>query len=390
LLFRQGLPPYASYVFKHALIQDVAYGMLLRDGRRALHARIAETLEVQFPEIAETQPELLARHCTDAGLIEKAAGLWSKAGQRSLGRSALVEAVAQLTRALDQIATLAATPALRREEIRLQVALITPLIHVKGYTAIETKNAIELARLAIEKAEALGEVPDDPLLLFSVLYGFWVSNFVAFDGHVCRDLATHFLALAEKHNATAQVLMAHRIMGQTLLFSGDIVRGRMHLDKGIALYDPGKHSSLAIRFGHDAEVVMLSCRSIALCVLGYPDAALRDAADALKKARAMNQAATLMFALYPHRSYRPPTWSLSSGYETGPRASRTFGRETRGLEPDRRTAPRQRTRAYRQGISRSPNEHLHHRRAALERGEIDDANVAVALGMGQCRPRSTR
>ena len=98
----------------------------------ALHARIAETLESQFPEIAESQPELLARHCTEAGLIEKAAGLWGKAGQRSLERSALVEAVAQLTRALDQIATLPATPALRREQIKLQVALITPLIHVKG------------------------------------------------------------------------------------------------------------------------------------------------------------------------------------------------------------------------------------------------------------------
>ena len=115
LLFRQGVPPHATYLFKHALVQDAAYGTLLREPRRALHARIAETLESQFAEIAESQPELLARHCTEAGLIEKAAGLWGKAGQRSLERSALVEAVEQLTRALDQIATLPATPALRRE-----------------------------------------------------------------------------------------------------------------------------------------------------------------------------------------------------------------------------------------------------------------------------------
>ena len=107
LLFRQGVPPHATYLFKHALVQDAAYGTLLREPRRALHARIAETLETQFAEIAENQPELLARHCTEAGLIEKAAGLWGKAGQRSLERSALVEAVEQLTRALDQIATLA-------------------------------------------------------------------------------------------------------------------------------------------------------------------------------------------------------------------------------------------------------------------------------------------
>ena len=184
LLFRQGVPPHSTYLFKHALVQDAAYGTLLREPRRALHARIAETLEGRFAEIAESQPELLARHCTEAGLTEKAAGLWGKAGHRSLERSALVEAAEQLTRALVQIAALPATPALRREEIKLQVALITPLIHVKGYAAPETKAAEERARLLIEQAEALGEPPEDPLLLFSVLFGFWVANFVAFNGDV--------------------------------------------------------------------------------------------------------------------------------------------------------------------------------------------------------------
>ena len=106
LLFRQGVPPHATYLFKHALVQDAAYGTLLREPRRALHARIAETLERQFAEMIENQPELLARHCTEAGLIEKAAGLWGKAGQLALARSALTEATAQLTRALDQIACL--------------------------------------------------------------------------------------------------------------------------------------------------------------------------------------------------------------------------------------------------------------------------------------------
>jgi predicted ATPase len=116
LLFRQGVPPQASYLFKHALVQDAAYGTLLREPRRALHGRIAETLESQFAETAENQPEILAHHCTGAGLIEKAAMLWGKAGQRSLARSAFLEAIAQLTRALDQIETLPATPELRREQ----------------------------------------------------------------------------------------------------------------------------------------------------------------------------------------------------------------------------------------------------------------------------------
>src|SRR6202030_651521 len=137
LLFRQGVPPHASYLFKHALVQDAAYGALLREPRRALHARIAEVLESEFADIAESQPELLARHSTEAGLIEKAALLWGKAGQRSLDRSALIEAIEQFTRALDQIATLSGTPALRRDQIKLQVAIITPVIHVKGYAATE-------------------------------------------------------------------------------------------------------------------------------------------------------------------------------------------------------------------------------------------------------------
>ena len=111
LLFRQGVAPDATYLFKHALVQDAAYGTLLRDPRRALHARIAATLESDFAEIAENQPEVLARHCTEAGLIEKAAELLGKAGQRSVARSALVEAVEQFMRALAQIATLPATPA---------------------------------------------------------------------------------------------------------------------------------------------------------------------------------------------------------------------------------------------------------------------------------------
>ena len=116
LLFRQGVPPHASYLFKHALVQDAAYGTLLREPRRALHARIAEALESQFAEIVDGQPELLARHYTEAGLTEKAALLWGKAGQRSLQRSALVEAAEQLMRALSQIATLPSTSALRREQ----------------------------------------------------------------------------------------------------------------------------------------------------------------------------------------------------------------------------------------------------------------------------------
>jgi predicted ATPase len=114
LLFRLGSPPHASYLFKHALVQDAAYGTLLREPRCALHACIAEALETRFTDIAESQPELLAHHYTEAGLIKKAATFWGNAGQRSLARSALLEAVKQITKALDQIQTLPAEAALRQ------------------------------------------------------------------------------------------------------------------------------------------------------------------------------------------------------------------------------------------------------------------------------------
>ena len=183
LLFRQGVPPHASYLFKHALVQDAAYGTLLREPRRALHARIVDTLEGQFVDIAENQPELLARHCTEAGLIEKAAGLWGKAGQRSLARSALIEAAQQLTRALAQIATLPSTPALRGEQIALQIALANALMPIKGFSAPETKSALDEARLLIEQAEVSGEPFEDPLVDH-----FQSSNHIKWRLRACRTM----------------------------------------------------------------------------------------------------------------------------------------------------------------------------------------------------------
>jgi predicted ATPase len=297
LLFRQGVPPYATYLFKHALVQDAAYGTLLCERRRALHARIVETLEGQFPAMAESQPELLARHCSEAGLIEKAADLWGKAGERSLEQSALVEAAAQLTRAIAQIATLPSTPTLRRQEIALQVALITPLFHVKGPAAEETRAAAERARLLIEQAEAAGEPPEDPLLLFSVLYGISVANFMAFNGEVQRELALQFLALAEKQGAPVPLMIWHRVTGTTLAFAGDCAGAVAHYDQALALYDPAEHRALAARFGQDNRVAVLCWRALALWVLGYPGQASADSGRALKEAREIGQAATLMFAL---------------------------------------------------------------------------------------------
>jgi class 3 adenylate cyclase/predicted ATPase len=297
LLFRQGAPPDVTYLFKHALVQDAAYGLLLREPRRHLHARIAETIELRFSETAENKPEVLARHWAEAGDFERAAALWGKAARRSAQRSALVEAEEQLKRALDMIAALPSTPLLRREEIKLQVELITPLLHVRGYAAPATRAAVDRARYLMERAEELGESPEDPLLLFSVLYGLWVSNLVGFNGDVMRELAVQFLTLAEAQTATGPLMMAHRQMGLSLLHTGEIAEGRSHLDRAIAFYDPAEHRHLATRFGQDVGASTLAWRSLALLLLGYPEASLADTERALKIGRDSAHTPTLTYVL---------------------------------------------------------------------------------------------
>jgi predicted ATPase len=209
LLFRQGEPPHATYWFKHALVRDAAYGTLLREPCHALHASIADTLENQFAEIAQSQPELLAHHFTQAGMTEAAIEWWRTAGQRSLARSALLEGAEQLKRALDQIATLQATPDLHREEIKLHVAFA---------------NALTL--------------------------------------------------------------------------TGDLVDGKEHYDRALAIYDPAEHRPLTTRSGRDIRVALLASRSGCMWLLGYPAASRSDAERALKNARETGQAATLLVALF--------------------------------------------------------------------------------------------
>ena len=186
---------------------------------------------------------------------------------------------------------------MRRQEITFQVALANALMHTKGYAAPEAKSAFDQARLLMERARSLGETPKDPLLLFSILYGFWVSNFVAFNGDALRELATQFLTLAEKQTATGPIMIGHRLMASSLGFTGDIVRGAAHYDKALALYDTAEHRALATRFGQDVGVVILSLRAWTLWLLGYPDRGRTDIEGALTNSREIGHAATSMYAL---------------------------------------------------------------------------------------------
>ena len=348
-------------------------------------------MKANFAEIAESQPELLARHCTEAGLIEKAAGLWGKAGQRSLARSALAETAEQLKRALAQIAALPATPALRREQIKLQVALITPLLHVKGYAAPETNAAAERARLLIEQAEALGEPPEDPLLLFSVLYGVWTAKYVASNGDAMRELAAQFLALAEKQGTTAPLLIAHRIMGISLACTGHIAEGRAHDDQALALYDPVEHRPLATRFSVDAGCQPCRYRSWALWFLGYPEAALGDTERALKDARDIGQAATLMYAL----SHALWTYLLCGNYATAKGvvdelAALADEKARPILEGVCNDEPRLAFCPDRQSLGRSPHAHLRRYRMAINGSNSVCAVVSVVFGQSLCGTRPIR
>src|SRR6202011_514374 len=182
LLFRQGVPPHASYLFKHALVQDAAYGTLLRAPTRALHARIAETLENQFAKTAESQPEILARHCTEAGLSDRAVGYWLRAGRNAAERSANLEAISHLSKGLEGLKRLPASPERDRQELALQTAIGTPLIAVHGYAAPQTGAVYSRARLLCERLGDAGA-------LFATLSGEFTYHFVRGDYCMMRGLA---------------------------------------------------------------------------------------------------------------------------------------------------------------------------------------------------------
>ena len=163
--------------------------------------------------------------------------------------------------------------------------------------ATETRAAFNQARVMIEQAERLGEHLEDPLLLYSVLYGFFIPKFINFDGDAARALAQQFLALAEQQKATAPIMIGHRLLGNTLLCLGDAAEGLSHLDRALALYDPTVHRPLATRFGHDVGAATLTFRPLALWLLGYPDRALLETHRAIDAARETGHIPTLLFAL---------------------------------------------------------------------------------------------
>jgi tetratricopeptide (TPR) repeat protein len=171
-------------------------------------------------------------------------------------------------------------------------------MHFRGYGAPETKAAALRAKALIERAEACGEAPEDPLMLFSVLYSFWVSNFNGFHATTVTDLAAQFLKLAEEQNAATPQMLGHRLVGVSQATVGNLAEASNYFDRAIESYRPAEHRQLAARFGQDIRVAALCYRGWIRWMLGYPDTALADARSAVKEAREVGQGIPLLYSLY--------------------------------------------------------------------------------------------
>jgi predicted ATPase len=278
-LYQRGVPPQATYVFKHALIQEAAYQSLLKSTRQQYHQRIAQVLEARFAEVCETQPELMAQHYTEAGLVEPAIPYWQRAGQRASERSAYVEAIGHLTKALEVLRTLPDTPELTQRELTLHIALGAALNVTKGFAAPELEGAY--AR-ACELCRQVGETPE----LFPVLWGLWGFYLNRGALQTAHELAEELLKLAKRVEDPALLLQAHHTLGPTLFHLGRVSPARRHLEQAIALYDPPQHRSHAFTYGgHDPGVCCRMYAARTQWLLGYPDQAVQRSHEALSLAQ---------------------------------------------------------------------------------------------------------
>ena len=290
LLYQRGRPPRARYIFKHALIQDVAYASLLKSTRQHYHQQIAHLFAHHFPDLVETQPELVAHHYTEAGLIEQALPYWQQAGRRAAQRSANVEAVSHLRRGLALVEMLPETPERNQHELAIQATLGPVLIQTQGWAAPETGAAYTRAA---ELCQQLGETAQR----FPVLYGVWAFQVVRADHQTARKLGEQLLHLAEKEHDPALLVEAHWTLGNTLFYMGELEAARRHCEQSVAHYDAQQHRSLAIEYGHDPAMSALSFEAWALWLLGYPEQALRQSQASVTLARGLAHPFSLAFAL---------------------------------------------------------------------------------------------
>jgi predicted ATPase len=282
LLYVRGIAPDATYQFKHALIRDAAYGLLLKTRRRELHRGIAKVIDQSFLEIAEGHPELLAHHYTEGGLTERAIPYWQKAGQRASEHSAHVEAINHLTKGLELLDTLLDTPERAQQELMLQITLGAALQATKGAAAPEVERVYARAR---ELCQQVGETPQ----LFPVLWGLWRYHNSRAELRTARELGGRLLTLAGSLQDPVLLLQAHHAMWTTSFYLGELPSAHEHTERGMALYNVQQTPSHAFLYGgHDPGACCQVMGALILWSLGYPDQALQKSHEALNLARELS------------------------------------------------------------------------------------------------------
>ncbi|MDA9505038.1 hypothetical protein XI09_10100 [Bradyrhizobium sp. CCBAU 11386] len=285
LIFRRGMPPDAEYTFKHALVQDAAYSTLLRAPRQKLHARIAKVLEQLFPERANIEPELLARHFTNAGQAASAISYWLKAGRRAAERSADEEAVRHLRRGLEMLMTLPDSTQKDRQELDFQLALGTPLAAQHGY-------GNPLVGAARDRAIALCEKLGDTQHLLPSLYGQYAYCIASGKIPKALEYSERCQSLAARTGDRLARLIAHRAMGASLLEMGEFEAARAQLEQILAIDKAETDQSLSVLYVADPRASGLAYLALSLWALGYPDQAVAARQNAIKHARDANHANT--------------------------------------------------------------------------------------------------
>jgi class 3 adenylate cyclase/predicted ATPase len=290
LVFQRGAPPDAVYSFKHALVQDAAHGSLLRTSRQQLHAQIADALETHFSELIDSQPELLAQHYAEAGLIEKSVAYWARAGRRSAARSAMAEAAAQFQKGLDQLAFLPDNRQRQQQELELWSALGAALRFVKGQATPEMGHAFVRAR---ELWEELG----CPSQFLHIPYGQSFYHMYRGEFDLAQRLNEDLLRLSRDRGDTAGLVLGHASAGRTLMYLGRFAAARSHLEEVLALYDPIAHSSLDQQAGSHPRLSAIGQLAIALFCLGFPYQAVAHSNEGIAEARTLAHAPSLAASL---------------------------------------------------------------------------------------------
>jgi predicted ATPase len=280
LIFQHGAPPDAEYTFKHALVQDATYGTLLRSRRQQIHARIATTLECKFPEIVAAQPEVLARHCAEAGAVDKAIGYWLQAGQQAIARSAMTEAVAQLRKGLLLLSTAPAGTTRQKQELDLQISLGHALIATKGYSAPEPGDAYARARQLCEQL-------DEPTQLVPILYGQWVFRLLRGELDKAQRHAKEMHHLGRARNDKMWKCFGSIYSGNTDSFLGKFIDARAHTENALFLWDPVYRRAF-VSSPADPYTSGLAYLSRTLLCLGHVDQSHFRRDEALAEARRLS------------------------------------------------------------------------------------------------------